>query len=87
MFRVTLNSPGMHTMLNSAGMAAAMRARAERAAAAARQSAPRVTGAYAASINVRGATTDRAVARVHADVPYAVDVEASHGTLNRSLGG
>ena len=85
--RVELNSPGMRQLLNSGGVARAMRSRAEKAASAARARAPFVSGAYASSINVREARTDRAVARVHADVPYATIVEARHGTLNGSLGG
>jgi hypothetical protein len=59
--------------------------RAERALSAARSAAPVDSGAYRASLRLEQATTDRAVARVVADVDYAMVVEARTGNLARAL--
>lgn len=83
--RVTLNHGGMSALLRSAGVRADMMARAERVAAAARSTAPVQTGAYQASIRVESATTDRAVGRVVADVPYALVVEFGTRNLGAAL--
>ncbi|MGL5828193.1 MAG: hypothetical protein ACRC0L_01330 [Angustibacter sp.] len=80
-----LNSAGMAELLVSAGLAADMMARAERVAESVRGSAPVATGTYRASIRTQAVVTDRAVARVVADVPYAPAVEADTGTLLRAL--
>jgi hypothetical protein len=69
--QVRLNGAGVRELLHSEGVRRMLRARAERAAAAARASAPVASGAYRDSIRVEDATTDRAVGRVVADVPYA----------------
>lgn len=83
--RVKLNHPGMRELLHSAGVRADMDRRARVVAAAARSTAPVVSGAYRASITVTDDTTDRAVARVFADIYYALSVEAGHRTLGRAL--
>jgi hypothetical protein len=82
---VRLNGAGIRELLHSDGVRRMLRSRAERSAAAARASAPIKTGAYRDSIRVLDATTDRAVARVAAEVPYAMVVEAKTGNLSRSL--
>jgi hypothetical protein len=43
------------------------------------------SGAYEASLHIEQATTDRAVVRVVADVPYSHVVEANYGVLARAL--
>lgn len=82
---VKLISAGMRALLNSSGVRADMMRRAERVASAARSSAPVATGAYRNSIRAVSATTDRAVGRAVASVPYALVVEARTGNLARSL--
>ena len=67
---------GVEAVLDSEATAALSRAEAN---------APVVSGAYRASLHVETARTDRMVKRVVADVPYALRVEADHGTLSRSL--
>ena len=84
--KVKMRSSGARALLRSAPVRAALQPHAERVAAAARSTAPVDTGAYRDSIHVETATTDRAVARVVAAVPYARIVEARDGTLARALG-
>lgn len=72
-------------ILNSAKTRAEMTEKAEKVLAEARANAPVDSGAYQASLTVEQATTDRAVARVVANVPYALDVEARTGNLARAL--
>lgn len=83
--RVTLNHAGMAELLKSAGVRAEMTRRAESVASAARSRAPVESGTYRDSIHVEQATTDRAVARVVADAPYALLVEANTRTLGSSI--
>lgn len=84
--QVRLNRRGMAELLKSAGVKDELHRRAERAAAAARASAPVGTGAYRDSITVEDRVhPSRAVSRVVADVPYALAVEAKTGNLARSL--
>lgn len=83
--RVKLIDSGMRALLSDPGVAADLASRAESVAEAARASAPVETGAYRDSIHVEADHTDRVVARVVADVPYATRVEAGHGTLTSAL--
>jgi PBP1b-binding outer membrane lipoprotein LpoB len=83
--KVELNSAGVRALLNDAGVRAFVASRADAVAAAARSSAPRVTGEYAASIHRESVTTDRAVERVVADAPHALGVEARTGNLARAM--
>lgn len=86
MATVKLNHRGMSELLKSAGVQRFLHERAERAAAAARSSAPVDTGAYRDSIRVQDQThPSRVVSRVVADVPYAMVVESKTGNLARSL--
>lgn len=53
----------------------------------ARSDAPVLTGEYRDSINVEvEQTSEGVVARVVADVPYAMVIESREGTLARALG-
>ena len=51
----------------------------------AQESAPVVSGDYRDSLHIETLHTDRLVKRVVADVDYALEVEANHGTLARSI--
>jgi hypothetical protein len=82
-----LDHGGMRALLRSPGVRADLQRRAESVASAARAAAPVQSGAYRNSIHVQSDTTDRAVARVVATVPYAVEVEFDTRTLGRALDG
>ena len=84
--KVQLNRRGMGELLKSTGVRAELHRRAERAAAAARASAPVATGAYRAGIRVEDRVhPSRVVSRVVADVPYSMVVESKTGNLARAL--
>lgn len=84
--KIVLNHSGIGQVLKSPEVAAELHRRAERAAAAARASAPVASGAYLAGIEVVDEVhKDRAVARVYARAPYSHLVEANTGTLARAL--
>lgn len=85
LIRVDLKSGGFEELLNSSEVRALVTDHAEDALGSAKASAPVDSGDYRDSLHIEQATTDRAVARVVADVPYALQVEAKHGTLARSL--
>ena len=86
--RIVLSSAGITQMLKSTGVVAMLHERAQAVASAARSAAPRVTGDYAASIAVvEEIGRSRAVARVVADSPHALRVEAAHRVLGNALGG
>lgn len=81
-----LNHAGIQSYLDGAhGVSALVRAEAEQVASRAKSSAPVESGAYQASIHLEETHTDRLVVRVVADVDYAMNVEADHGTLARAL--
>jgi hypothetical protein len=85
-FRVKLNHAGMRELLTSAGVQQDLDNRTERMAAAAQAAAPVQSGDYRDSIHAEPAPTrKRARAKVVADVPYALVVEAKHRTLGRAL--
>jgi len=84
--RIELNKSGIKALLKSPEVAAELHRRAERAASAARASAPVDTGTYKASIEVVDEVhKDRVVSKVVADVGYAMFVEATSGNLARAL--
>lgn len=85
MERLKLNRGGMRALLTDGGVRSFVASRADAVAAAARATAPVDTGAYQRSITRISTTTDRAVERVVATVPYAAVVEASTGNLARAL--
>ena len=85
--KIVLIHSEVETMLKSDGVRAVLVGPADRAAAAAKASAPVASGAYRDSIHRESATTDRAVELVVADVPYARVVESRTGNLARALGG
>jgi len=84
--RVVLNHSGIAAVLKSPEVAAELHRRAERAAAAARASAPVASGAYLASIKVVDEVhKDRVVSRVYAKDPKSLLVEANTGNMARAL--
>jgi len=84
--KIVLNHAGIASLLKSPEVAAELHRRAERAANAARASAPVDTGAYLASIEVVDEVhKDRVVSRVYAKAPHSHLVEANTGNLARSL--
>lgn len=76
---------GVGQMLRGAGVAEEVRARAEAVASRARSTAPVTSGAYRDSIRVETDITDRVVAHVVADVPYALVVEFATGNLGHAV--
>jgi len=80
-----IDDRGIKQILFSDAFADVSREGAERVADAARAIAPVETGAYRDSIRVEEDFTDRVVYRVVADVPYALKVEADHGTLTQAM--
>lgn len=83
--RVVLDHGGMAELLKSSGVRADLTERAERVLSAAQGDPHDDSGDYERSLHIEQATTDRAVVRVVADVPYALVVEANFGVLVRSL--
>jgi len=84
--KIVLIHSEVETMLKSAAVRAVLVGPADRAAAAAKASAPVASGAYRDSIHRESATTDRAVELVVADAPHARVVESRTGNLARALG-
>lgn len=82
---VRLDREGVAELLKSPDIRRELERRARLVAAKARASAPRVTGRYADSIEVRTTVTDRARVSVVSTVHYGLQVEARHGTLARAL--
>lgn len=82
--RFIFKGSGVDAILNSSETRAMLDGPASQIAAVMRANAPVATGALAASITVEDDTTDRAVKRVVANVPYAMVVEANTGFASRS---
>lgn len=80
-----LNHGGMDSLLKGSVGHNAVEGPAEAALSAAVAGAPVETGAYRGSLHIEWDTTDRAVARVVADVNYSHVVEANTGNLARAL--
>jgi D-ribose pyranose/furanose isomerase RbsD len=76
---------GVGEILNSSETRTMLTSKAEAVLSAAQSSAPVDSGDYQASLDIVQATTDRAVVRVAATVPYANVVEANTGNLARAL--
>lgn len=84
--KVRLNSAAMRALLSDPGVVADLKSRAERVLSSAESSAPVESGDYKASLHMEVVEhPTRTVVRVVADVPYAMNVEADHGTLSRAL--
>lgn len=83
--RVRLNSPGMASLLNDAGIRADLTGRAESVASTARANAPVESGEYRASIFVSQDSTDRVAVRVGTSAPHGRLVESRTGNLSRAL--
>lgn len=81
------NTWGVKEILDWDSLAAVVKDAADTIADRAKQSAPVRSGGYRDSITVEQSKPhDRRVARVIADVPYALTVEKSHHVLRRALG-
>lgn len=85
MGKVILNRRGIGSVLLSRTVRDDLTDRAGRVLSRAQASAPVASGAYKASLRIEQDTTDRAVVRVVAGVPYAMVVEADTGNLSRAL--
>lgn len=83
--RYKQNSAGIKELLNSGGTRDMLTGMAGSVLSAAQSSAPVASGDYRNSLHLEQDTTDRAVVRVVADVPYAGLVEANTGNLGRAL--
>ena len=84
--KIVLVHSAIEAMLKEDGVRALLVGPADRAAAAAKASAPVASGAYRDSIHRESATTDRAVELVVASAPHARVVESRTGNLARALG-
>lgn len=83
---VEFNEGFFDEVLNSAGVRAAVDLAAQRAVSEAKATAPVDSGAYRDSIHVEHEQAQhRQVAKVVADVPYALYVEARTGNLARAI--
>ncbi|MDR2722988.1 MAG: HK97 gp10 family phage protein [Cellulomonadaceae bacterium] len=88
-FYVDLDNAGVRSVLNNPETRKLLKTAADNAAAAARASAPVVTGTYRDSIKSHVGTSKdgtRAIGRVSASAPHAAKVEAKHGVLHRAIG-
>lgn len=83
--KVRLNSAGVEALLNDEGVAQYLLELARDVEDAAVANAPVESGDYVDSIYSELVHTDRAVARVVADAPHALAVEAATGNLARAL--
>jgi hypothetical protein len=84
--RVRLVRSGMRDLLHDPGVVEDLRTRADRVLGAAESTAPRDTGAYRESLEVRVVDHgDRTVSQVHATVAYAQLVESRTHNLARAL--
>ena len=84
--KVRLHSSGVLDMLKDDGIREALQKPAEAVLQRAQSGAPVKSGAYRDSLSLEDDTTDRAVVRVGAHVPYGMTVEARTGVLARALG-
>lgn len=83
--RFDLNSGGFKALLNSGEVRGLLTEYAGPVLAAAKADPHDDTHNYENSLHIEQATTDRAVVRVVAGVPYSHAVEANFGVLNRAL--
>lgn len=83
--RVKLNSGGMKSLLNDAGVAADLQSRGQAVLNIARATAPVDTGEYRNSLFLIPATTDRAVCRIGTSAPHGMIVEWRTGNLAKAL--
>lgn len=83
--KIKLNSPGMKSLLNDAGVAAELERRGQAVLATARATAPVDSGEYRNSLFLISATTDRAVVRVGTRAPHGGVVEWRTGNLAKAL--
>lgn len=83
--RFIFKGSGVEAILNSSETRSLLTGKAESVLSAAQSSAPVASGDYQRSLHLEQTSTDRAVTRVVADVPYAGVVEANTGCLARAL--
>lgn len=83
--KVKLNSPGMKSLLNDAGVASELQRRGQAVLNTARATAPVDTGEYRNSLFLIPATTDRAVVRIGSRAPRGMIVEWRTGNLAKAL--
>lgn len=83
--RYKQSSGGIKDLLNSSEVRAMLTEKAQPVLAAAKADPHDATGAYEGSLQIVQDTTDRAVVRVSAGVPYAGVLEARYGILARAL--
>lgn len=83
--RIALNHREMDDLLHSDAVRKMLTEHAEPVLDAAKADPHDDSGAYEASLHLEQDTTDRAVVRVVADVPYALVLEANYGILARAL--
>lgn len=83
--KVKLNSPGVKSLLNSKGVENHLLDLAKKVETQAKATAPVRSGSYRDSIRAFTEHTDRAVARVIADVDYSLALEAGTGNLTKAL--
>ena len=76
---------GRRTLLNGTEVTDFVGRLGSRVRDRARATAPVMSGTYRDSVQLVVEHTDRARARVLSTVPYAMKVEATHGTLLRAL--
>lgn len=84
--RFVMSDPGMRAMLNEQFIRDYLTPRADRVLAAAKASAPFVTGEYRDGLHVEQATTDRVCVQVAGGSDHDLEVEAATGNLLRALG-
>ena len=83
--KVKLNSPGMKSLLNDAGVRADLTTRMERVLATAKANAPVKSGNYRDGLELVQDSTDRAAVRVVGRAPHSHLVESRTGNLARAL--
>lgn len=86
--KVVLKLDGLRGLTYQGDMSSMLWRKAQAVAGVARAKAPVESGRYKASFRTAFADTDRNVARVYNDAPYAVTVEygGSESAKNRTLG-
>jgi hypothetical protein len=79
------DSGGIKDLLKSSEVRSMLKNKADPVLSAAQADPHDASGAYEGSLHIVDDTTDRAVVRVVADVPYALVLEANYGILARAL--
>ena len=81
-----MNVPAMIALRKEPGVVAELTSRMQHSLAAAKATAPEESGDYVGSLHIEHRDRpSRAAVLLAARVPYALQVEANHGTLSRAL--